>query len=316
LVPRLNNLAVMLYQQDQFAEAEPLQREALARELEARGPHDPLTLTAANNLGMLLLQRGDFIEAARVFDEAAQESLSGGEPSRPLRAILLHHQAEALRLMDRLDEARPRAVEAVELYQHHPEWSQTEAHHAVTVLASLHATQGETEALLALLEPRIERARRASPRDEAGIAAVEITLGANLIELGEYSRAEAALRECAEIRGRLFPEGDPGRWRYFYAVSLLGGALTGQAADEGTTLETRLEKLREAEPLLVSSCEWLRDDPRVPLPPLMVQRRDVKKDSFQRVIDLYEAWHALEPEKGHDQAAARWRAEAAAAPSR
>jgi hypothetical protein len=169
--------------------------------------------------------------------------------------------------------------------------------------------QGKGDEVIALVGPLLDRARCAS--DETGVAASQVNLASCLLQLHRFVEAEAAARECMRIRGRIIPEGDPGRWRYFYAMSLLGGALTGLASDPAVDLPSRLERLREAEHLVVQGYSALKDA-NVPAPVTLIPRRDLKHDALQRVIDLYEAWNTAEPGAGYDAKAAHWRAEAAA----
>jgi hypothetical protein len=84
-------------------------------------------------------------------------------------------------------------------------------------------------------------------------------------------------------------------------MSLLGGALVRQAADPSLALEARMEKLREAEPLLVESGEWLTQNAdRIP----QQYRAELLRQALERVVKLYESWHAAEPDAGHDTRAA------------
>ena len=60
------------------------------------------------------------------------------------------------------------------------------------------------------------------------------------------------------------------------------------------------ERLTEAEPLLIDSANALMENAKA--------RYDRKNEAIQRVVDLYEAWHAAEPGRGYDAKAAQWRA--------
>ncbi len=59
-------------------------------------------------------------------------------------------------------------------------------------------------------------------------------------------------------------------------------------------------KFTEAEPLLIESANALMENYKA--------RYDRTNEAIQRVVDLYEAWHAAEPGKGYDAKADEWRA--------
>jgi hypothetical protein len=89
-------------------------------------------------------------------------------------------------------------------------------------------------------------------------------------------------------------------------MSLLGEVLVEQATDASLAVEARMEKLRDAEPLLIESGDWLtRNADRIP----QRVRAERLRQALERVVKLYELWHAAEPDAGHDARAAEWRAE-------
>ena len=91
-----------------------------------------------------------------------------------------------------------------------------------------------------------------------------------------------------------------GRWRIAEARRVLGECLTRQGADPSLALGARIEKLREAEALLVESANALQGNDKTP--------ESRKTEAIQRVVDLYEAWHTVELGKGYDAKADEWRA--------
>ena len=63
---------------------------------------------------------------------------------------------------------------------------------------------------------------------------------------------------------------------------------------------TKLARFTEAEPILVELANAeLEDD---------VATEESTNEAIQRMVDLYEAWHAAEPGQGYDAKAAQWRA--------
>jgi hypothetical protein len=112
-------------------------------------------------------------------------------------------------------------------------------------------------------------------------------LGWFLTEHGKATEAEALLREVLEIRQKTMPT----YWPYFNAKSLLGGALAAQG------------RFDEAEPLLLEAFAHMERGPLIPAstPP------DRIREAIERIIELYDAWHSAEPNKGYDENAAEWR---------
>ena len=76
-------------------------------------------------------------------------------------------------------------------------------------------------------------------------------------------------------------------------MSVLGECLTG------------LGQWAEAEPLLLDGYQGLHEDPDA----IPDQYREVRmRKALERIVNLYEARHAAEPDAGHDAKAAEWRA--------
>jgi eukaryotic-like serine/threonine-protein kinase len=116
----------------------------------------------------------------------------------------------------------------------------------------------------------LELARRqfgsADPRTASAMAA----LGLNLLKQGKWPEAELVLRDCLAIRTEVIPDD----WSRYNTMSLLGGALLGQA------------KYAEAEPLIVAGYEGLKAR-AAQIPPLAQSRLT---EAAARVVRLYEAW--------------------------
>ena len=74
----------------------------------------------------------------------------------------------------------------------------------------------------------------------------------------------------------------------FNTMSVLGESLSRQG------------KFAEAEPLLLDGYAGMTERPDAP--------DERKAEALQRIIDLYDVWHAAEPGEGYDAKAAEWRA--------
>jgi len=121
-------------------------------------------------------------------------------------------------------------------------------------------------------------------------------LGAHHLDLGNHALAEPLLAEATEVLSAALPESDPLVWQ---VLSDLGASIAGQGGNE------------EAESLLRESAEWVLEGSTT-----MSESGDSNAAGLgvapparvvQRMIDFYEAWHALEPGAGHDVSAQEWR---------
>ena len=116
-----------------------------------------------------------------------------------------------------------------------------------------------------------------------------------LLEDGRHGEAEAALSACPEIRRESSTEG---HWLIFNTMSVLGECIAGatassseKPADPALALGARIEKLREAEALLLEGYEGLTAAAET----IPESTRDQRlRQAIQRIVNLYEAWHAAE----------------------
>jgi serine/threonine protein kinase len=110
-----------------------------------------------------------------------------------------------------------------------------------------------------------------------------------------FIEAEQLAREGLEQSPEVLSESD---WLRFALQSLLGGALVGQGLDESAQVDLRVAKLAEAENELLSAVERMQPPPK---------SRARRQEAFERLIRLYETWHALDSGGGFDLSAAKWR---------
>jgi hypothetical protein len=97
----------------------------------------------------------------------------------------------------------------------------------------------------------------------------------------------------------------PDYWLVLNTRSLLGHALLGQAeAQVATDRAVAMARLIEAEPLITAAYERLSSNVDRINPSWRTQR---VREAGERVIRLYEAWHAIEPGAGYADKAAEWR---------
>jgi hypothetical protein len=117
--------------------------------------------------------------------------------------------------------------------------------------------------------------------------------------LDRCNEAGQLARELIRMPPEVVPSDD---WVRFAFQSLLGGALIGQARDPSVPDELKLVKLMEAESELLTAAERM-------LPPPNNKR--LQLEAFERLVLLYDTWHALDPKGGFQDRAAGWRARVA-----
>ena len=180
-------------------------------------------------------------------------------------------------------------------------------------VASALEAEGKSDEASRLRREAFEMQRRLAPEGSPQLAAYQATYALQLLTRatpGAAKEAEPILRDCLTLRRDLYAETDPSRWLVYSTMSMLGGALTGQAADPALETQARVARLREAEPLVLEGYQRLRDDPK--MPPPGVTGADRVRQALERVAVLHEVWEKTEPGTGHAPQADHWRAELAA----
>jgi len=180
LAEALNNLALLLASQGQFAEAEPLYREALDVNLARLGARNPARATTLDNLAQVLAATGRPDEAERLYREALETRLAlFGTRHRDV-AYTQHNLAHLLFSRD------PHSAEIEQLLRASLEtlnviygWNSDDA---LTVHASLVSVMG-ARGRLADAETLLLEAYDALPADAPGAAPRRRALARRLAEL-------------------------------------------------------------------------------------------------------------------------------------
>jgi len=306
----MNSLGDLLHYQGKLAEAERYYREALDGFRRIRGDDHPDTLISIHNMACLLLDQGRLAEAQSLFAEATQAARTRLE-DHPITAVLEHYYASVLSELGHLDEALDLAQTAVDRYRRNPDWPPRHASRARWVLIEMLRADGREAEALAVSWESIQAMRQRPDTTPADLASALATFAYEAITAGDATsleRAEQAARESLEIRRTVLPDGHPQVWLRYNAMSMLGEVLVGQAADPSAAVGARIDKLAEAEPLLLQAWENLKDDPNVP-PPSATGGDSRTQAALERIVRLYECWDALAPDSGKAEQAAEWRAE-------
>jgi serine/threonine protein kinase/tetratricopeptide (TPR) repeat protein len=303
----INNMGHVLQARGRLKEAEPYYREALEASHRTLGEDHPDTLRSTLNMGQLLQDQGKLTDAEAYYREALDgyQRLFGDEHPRTL--IAMNDLGGVLWDQGKPSEAEALGREAVAgarraLGDEHPD-TLTSIHNmgvllhdrgklaeadaflsealetTRAVLGDEHpSTRVVTRSMEALLRD-LESSARASG-DDARLVQALVRLGAVALLQSKHAQGETALAEALDLLCNTQPD-TAGR---FEVQNNLGAAIAAQG------------RYFEAEPLLAESAEWM-----------LASSPALAKGSVERMIDLYDEWHAAEPEQGFDKVAEDWR---------
>jgi tetratricopeptide (TPR) repeat protein len=275
----LYELASVLPKRGNLAEAEVMHREALAMKQKLLGNEHPTVATSLYALANVLQDRGDLVEAESLFRKALAISRGPAVGNAVDLEAYLNGLAENLFSQSKFGEAESLYREIVESRQARLPAEDSEVTGSVSSLGRLLADWVWSESGRSFEIEQVNRADR-----------LPGTPGTKP-EVAERAReAERLLRNCLATQSRSAKATD---WRTDENRSRLGGAVFAVAVTDPTlTSEDCLAKFTQAESLLLESNEVLQQREKVDI--------KYKRDSFTRLVRLYEAWH--EPDK-----AASWR---------
>jgi tetratricopeptide (TPR) repeat protein len=218
----LNNVGNLLWKRREYAQAEPLLREALAlyRKLYPRGHPD--LAASLNNLGGLLLERGEYAQAEPLLREALALGRKLYPQGHPHLAASLNNLGNLLRARGEYAQAKPCYREALALGR--KLYPQGQPHLAASLnnLGDLLRERGEYAQAEPLLREALALYRKLYPRGHPHLAASLNNLGGLLLERGEYAQAEPLLREALALGRKLYPQGRP---HLAASLDALGGLL-------------------------------------------------------------------------------------------
>jgi serine/threonine protein kinase/lipopolysaccharide biosynthesis regulator YciM len=276
----LSNLANAYRDAGRLDTAIAKHEEAMRRMKATLVPGHPYLPNAMANLAMDYYEAGRLDEAIPLLRDALSRQIStlGDDHPRTLRTKA--NLALVYRDSGRADEALRLLREALGVAQ-----VKLGAENAQTLairrdLALAHLAAGHPGEAIPILQELVALAKsRAGPEDPNALANTDHLVRAYL-DARRWAEAEAAARECLEIRTRQRPDD----WLRFRTMSQLGAALAGQ------------RKHAEAEPLLLDGYEGLAARAaRTPAP----KQKDLA-DAAAQIAAFYEA-------SGQPAKAAEWR---------
>jgi tetratricopeptide (TPR) repeat protein len=266
-----------------FDQALPLLEEMLELRKDKDGLDHPDTLGVMNDLGTCYWSLGRLDKSVPLYEQLLplREKKLGRDHMDT--QITVANLGVNYKDAGRVPEAIPLLEEAYQASKKHATESWIGP-----VLLDAYARAGKTAEAAKLIDDLLADSRKARPKESPQLAGQLALLGAALLEMKEFAKAEPLLRECLAIREKK----ESNAWTTFNTQSMLGGALLSQ------------KKYKDAEPLLLKGYEGMKAREKT-MPPEASARIP---EALDRMVELFTATDR--PEE-----ATKWRAERAKHPS-
>ena len=281
----MNNLGLSLNNQGRYGEAEELHRKILEIKRRVLGEEHPDTLMSMSNLAASLNKQGRYAEAGELHRETLEIKRRVLGEEHPRTLMSMSSLANSLRDQGRYAEAEELDRKTLEirrrvLGEEHPHTLSS-----LNNLANSLRDQGRYAEAEELYRQTVETGRRVWGHEHPHLAHPLVGLAEVLLKKGEPTEAQSLLQEALTIRQAALADDHP---MVADAKSVLGECLTA------------LGRFDEAEPLLLESYDKLE----------AAQGESGKEtlDALKRTVKLYEAWDAADPNQGHAEKAAKYRA--------
>lgn len=207
LLVYLNLLALLLQDQGDYSEAQPLFERALAICEQARGPEHPQTATLLGNLARLLQDEGDYAAARLLFERALAIDEKALGLAHPGTATDLNNLAYLLQLQGEYGTARTLYARALEIKESVLGPEHVETARVLNNLGLLLWKQAEYTEARPLLERALGIFQKTFGPEHAETARSLSNLGQLLQDMGDYAAARPLLERGVAIRERtLGPE--------------------------------------------------------------------------------------------------------------
>ena len=278
-IASMNQLGVALHNLGQTDEALIFLKRALEAWQRTKGPDDSRTILARNNVMGVLFKTNRLEEAEAIARDVLASYIRYRGDEHPDTIMALNNLGMVVFRRGNTAEAEPLFREAYELsWEHLPPTNEIR----------MKSTGNFVDTLLELGQPEeaetycgeLLAVRRAlTPPVPVDVARSLDQLGRCLFDQGNARNAEAAFRECLDIRKQV----SASHWQTHETRSLLGSCLADMQQHE------------EAEALLISSCKALLEQ-RDEIP--AHERDTCLSDAVNRVVRFYESWG--KPEKADE----------------
>ncbi len=287
-IDAMSNMGRLLYMQGRHEEAEPFWREAMDLRRELLGDDHPSTLSAVNNVGVLLVALGRLEEAREYYRQSLEgrKRVLGLEHSRTIASAINLGNLDVR--LEHYEDAERSLRDAYELSERVMGRNHESTIAALLSLSTVFLQTNRLEEAAALAEDL-------SKRSTEGLGVGHPTTISCLLQVGEVHGAAGAWDAAERAYQRA-----------------LDTARTHLDADHPSTL---LATYRVANSILMQG-NPARAEPVA----LECERRcqaalgaghEQTRDTVTLLAQIYEAWHAAEPDAHHDRKARDWRAKLA-----
>jgi tetratricopeptide (TPR) repeat protein len=303
----LNNLATAYMETRRTAEAETLLEQVRDARLKVLGPEDAATLTTLHNLADVYRRTGRLTQAVELYEEVRAARVKVLSPDHPELLYTLNNLATTYWQLKQLDKSVPLFEQLLQTHQRmlgdrHPRTLRVRANlgvnyrdagrleEAIPLLEEVHrkgqkypslrwvgrelllayARTANSEDARALAKSVEAEARKTLQANSPSLAGELSIIGSALLDVREWSDAEAILRDSLAIREKHEPEA----WKTFNTKSRLGGALLGQ------------QKYADAEPLLLQGCAGMQEHKAQ----MALNDKVCLTQALERLVQLYDAW--------------------------
>jgi serine/threonine protein kinase/tetratricopeptide (TPR) repeat protein len=321
----MDKMGVLLQAQGKFSEAEAYLREALEKRRRVLGEVHADTLESLNNIGGLLWDQRKLDQAEPYFREAMEKCrrVLGDDHLETLTSV--NNMGSLLQDQGKLDQAEPYLREAMEKHRRVLGDDHPDTLTSINNMGVLLWKQGKLDQAEPYLREAMEKCRRVLGDDHCDTLRSINNMGVLLWNQGKLDQAAVYLREAMERYRLVLGDDHPKTLR---SISDMGTLLQTQ----GRSVEA-IELLALAEPLarlaftgtdaaslarLLDPLGQARaaigefDEASANLTEafdlVMGANGAIGVDVLTALVKLYDAWHAAEPDQGHDVEAAEWRA--------
>jgi tetratricopeptide (TPR) repeat protein/tRNA A-37 threonylcarbamoyl transferase component Bud32 len=323
----VHNLSMLLVNQGRYTDAEPYARDALEKRRRILGSDNPETLISVDGVATVLMYQGRLAEAEPLFREAlaARRRVLGEE--HPSTLVSINRLAQLLQAQGRFSEAEPYYREALEKSRRVLGSENPDTIDAIQSLGAFFKAQGDPEHAEPYYREALETQQRLFGDAAAGTIVAMSNLSTLLRSEGKLDEADTYSRLVLERTTRAFGDEDPRtliatrhRAALLAAQGKHGEAVKLLAPAEG---RTRAAFARDGLPQVARFLSTLAisraaigefaaaEAGQLEAHGILTRSAGVDaKEVVQctrAIVDLYSAWHKVEPGKGYDARQVQWK---------
>ncbi len=325
-IQSLRNISVLLFNQGRLVEAEEAGARVVDSARRVLGEVHPTTLLVIGNLASMMDRNGKTLEAERLQREMVERVESVLGPDHPNTINAVSNLATYLIPLGRFEEAEPLCRRALEsrlrlLGRNHPSTLVS-----FNVMGFLMQRQNRASEAMSYLREAFDVSGSIRSEDHPEHLVLLINVGSLAAQLGDAEQAERSFREAIERVTRTLGEDHPyfgpaiqslgdllvRERRFAEAVELLSGAegaFRRKAAirDDGALARLLLNLgVARAETGAFSQGEANLIEAHTAFATSISPTSPRVRQCADALVRLYGAWHAAEPEGGHDVRLAEW----------